>query len=217
MNYCLLLIPVFCFGVWLVWKLKSNFSFYKLQRENSEKLVETISSNNNELKAENETLNREADLFKFLILFLKEKDDFEFKKIEERGIKPEEWVFVTTQNKGGSRDIEIFSIKERGIVAHGYIGSTGLIDIYSNGRNKIQFKGEYPTVLNNNSNQFIGAGYGTVLMQKIIEIGKAMGLHRLHGHIMETDNKEHEERMKRFYRKLGFTLLLDGDIELILV
>jgi RimJ/RimL family protein N-acetyltransferase len=216
MNYYILLIPVACFGLWLVWKIKTNFALKKIQLEFSEKLVETQRNNNSELRTENETLRREADLFKFLILFLKEKDDFEFKKTEERGINPEEWVFVTTQNKGGSRDIEIFSIKEMGIVAHGYIGSTGLIDIYSNGRNKIQFKGEYPTVLNNKSNQFIGAGYGTVLMQKIIEVGKAMGLHRLHGHIMETDDKEHEERMKRFYRRLGFTILLDGDIELIL-
>jgi RimJ/RimL family protein N-acetyltransferase len=216
MNYYLFLIPFVCVGLWFIWKLKFRFAFLKSQIDTTNERLEILSSNNIKLRAENETLNREADLFKFLILFLKEKDDFEFKKIEERGIKPEEWVFVTTQNKGGSRDIEIFSIKERGIVAHGYIGSTGLIDIYSNGRNKIQFKGEYPTVLNNNSNQFIGAGYGTVLMQKIIEIGKAMGLHLLHGHIMETDDKEHEERMKRFYRKLGFTLLLDGDIELIL-
>lgn len=198
-----------------VWKLKTDTKFLRYSLDNSEKQVKQISTNRNDLKTENEALKRETDLFKFLLLFLKEKDDFEFKKIEERGIKPEEWVFVTTQNKGGSRDIEIFSIKERGIVAHGYIGSTGLIDIYSNGRNKIQFKGEYPTVLNNNSNQFIGAGYGTILMQKIIEIGKNMGLHRLHGHMMETDDKEHKERMKRFYAKLGFTLLLDGDIELL--
>ncbi|MCQ6560070.1 hypothetical protein [Paenibacillus mendelii] len=52
----------------------------------------------------------------------------------------------------------------------------------------------------------INNGYGTIMMNQLLDNARQKNIDYIDGHMQATDNKEHDARLYHFYTKFGFTI-----------
>jgi GNAT superfamily N-acetyltransferase len=55
--------------------------------------------------------------------------------------------------------------------------------------------------------KYYNKGYGSLMMQKLLEFASLKGLDTIHGNLSLVD-KDHEERLQHFYEKHGFDIIV---------
>jgi GNAT superfamily N-acetyltransferase len=55
--------------------------------------------------------------------------------------------------------------------------------------------------------KYYNKGYGSLMMQKLLEYASVNGINTIHGNLSLAD-KDHEDRLHNFYEKLGFEIVV---------
>jgi len=74
--------------------------------------------------------------------------------------------------------------------------------------NEHALKLAYIRILHDKINQ----GYGTLLMNHLLDRARKASIRYIEGHMQETENREHEARLRHFYHKFGFSVDEDRNL-----
>ncbi|WP_274650745.1 GNAT family N-acetyltransferase [Paenibacillus humicola] len=67
---------------------------------------------------------------------------------------------------------------------------------------------QYIRILGDKINQ----GYGSAMMRNLLQMAENAGIATIDGRMRDSDNKEHDERLRHFYTKFGFEIGSDRSI-----
>lgn len=62
------------------------------------------------------------------------------------------------------------------------------------------------------NNRLINKGYGTIMMEKLIQFAQDKGYTVLYGYLSIHDS-DHQDRLIHFYKKFGFSIILYDEVE----